>query len=98
MMKPFLFDVLDVIHSSTMGECSTTRQSPCAENDNFSITTNHLCARKVKSTLGETFLPDFNLGKKVGRKIALQKGRRAVVLCVVDITDFDGSLPRAALQ
>ncbi|GMH38392.1 hypothetical protein BSKO_06276 [Bryopsis sp. KO-2023] len=53
---------------------------------------------KVKSTLGESFLPEFNLGKKVGRKIALQKGRRAVILCVVDVTDFDGSLPRAALQ
>ena len=34
---------------------------------------------------------------QVGRKIALQRGRRAVVLCVVDAADFDGSLPRAAL-
>lgn len=43
-------------------------------------------------------LPDFDLGKKVGRKIFLQKDRRAVVLCVVDVWDFDGSLPRLALQ
>eukprot|EP00775_Hariotina_reticulata_P012285 gene12285-12421_t len=37
------------------------------------------------------------LFKKVGRKIALQKDRQALVLCVVDVWDFDGSLPRAAL-
>lgn len=35
---------------------------------------------------------------QVGRKIALQKDRRALVLCVVDVWDFDGSLPRTALQ
>ena len=43
-------------------------------------------------------LPDFDLNKKVGRKLQLQKFRRAVVLCVVDLQDFDGSLPRQALQ
>ena len=35
---------------------------------------------------------------QVGRKIALQRDRRAVVLVVVDVADFDGSLPRAALR
>ena len=34
---------------------------------------------------------------QVGRKIALQKDRRAVVLACVDASDFDGSLPREAL-
>lgn len=38
------------------------------------------------------------LPTQVGRKIHLQKDRRAVVLCVVDMWDFDGSLPRAALR
>jgi hypothetical protein len=52
---------------------------------------------KVKSAAAEAALPPFDLGKKVGRKIALQRDRRATVLCVVDVADFDGSLPRAAL-
>ncbi|KAG2482323.1 hypothetical protein HYH03_018745 [Edaphochlamys debaryana] len=55
-------------------------------------------AGKVKTVAAEMALPDFDLGKKVGRKIHLQKDRRAVVLCVVDMWDFDGSLPRAALR
>ena len=43
-------------------------------------------------------MPSFDLTRKVGSKIKLQKYRRAVILCVVDMADFDGSLPRAALQ
>jgi hypothetical protein len=35
---------------------------------------------------------------KVGRKIFLQKDRRAVVLMVVDASDFDGSLPIDAIR
>lgn len=50
------------------------------------------------SQQGETALPEFDLNKGVGRKLQLQKYRRAVVLCVVDMEDFDGSLPRQALQ
>ena len=46
----------------------------------------------------EAELPVFDLGKKVGRKIFLQKDRRAVVLVVVDAADFDGSLPREAIR
>lgn len=42
-------------------------------------------------------MPAFDLGRRVGRKIAATPHRRAVVLCVVDLADFDGSLPRAAL-
>ena len=34
----------------------------------------------------------------MGTKIKLQKDRRALVLCVVDVWDFDGSLPRLALK
>lgn len=55
------------------------------------------CCSKVTSEAAEGLLPEFDLGKKVGRKIALQKDRQALVLCVVDVWDFDGSLPRAAL-
>lgn len=54
--------------------------------------------RQVKSARAEAALPQFDLGQKVGRKIGLQRNRRAVVLCVVDAADFDGSLPRTALQ
>ncbi|CAL8464068.1 g3603 [Coccomyxa elongata] len=65
-----------------------------------------LCARcyslshygQVKNARAEADLPQFDLGQKVGRKIGLQRSRRAVVLCVVDAADFDGSLPRTALQ
>lgn len=52
----------------------------------------------IISQQSEAALPGFDLTRKVGRKIKLQKYRRAVVLCVVDMADFDGSLPRAALQ
>ncbi len=54
--------------------------------------------RQVKSARAEADLPQFDLGQKVGRKIGLTRHRRAVVLCVVDAADFDGSLPRTALQ
>ncbi|GLI65589.1 hypothetical protein VaNZ11_009163 [Volvox africanus] len=53
---------------------------------------------KLKTYVGEAALPEFDLGKKVGRKIYLQKDRKAVVLCVVDLWDFDGSLPRLAIR
>ncbi|EFJ44727.1 hypothetical protein VOLCADRAFT_118673 [Volvox carteri f. nagariensis] len=55
-------------------------------------------AGKLKSYEGEAALPTFDLSKKVGRKIHLQKDRKAVVLCVVDLWDFDGSLPRQAIS
>ena len=51
----------------------------------------------MKSQAAEAALPAFDLGKKVGQKIALQKFRTPIVLCVVDLADFDGSLPRKAL-
>ena len=54
--------------------------------------------RQLRSELAESQLPDFQLGPKVGRKIGYTRHRRAVLLCVVDATDFDGSLPRQALQ
>ncbi|KAL4448813.1 hypothetical protein ABPG77_007530 [Micractinium sp. CCAP 211/92] len=68
--------------------------------------TNVLCARcyslrhygSVKSAAAEGELPDFDFERKVGNKIQLQKFRRSVVLCVVDVADFDGSLPRGALR
>jgi len=53
---------------------------------------------KVKSLVAEGRLPDFDISKKVGQKINLRRFRRSVILAVVDISDFDGSLPRAALR
>lgn len=65
-----------------------------------------LCARcyslvhygRVKSKAAEAALPDLDVGAVVGRKLALTKFRRRVVLAVVDVADFDGSLPRADLS
>lgn len=56
-----------------------------------------LLCRAVKVAAAEAQIPAFDLGRKVGRKIAATPHRRAVVACVVDLADFDGSLPRAAL-
>ena len=53
---------------------------------------------KVKSLVAETALPDFDLGKSVGRTITLRQFRRSVVVAVVDLADFDGSLPRKAIM
>jgi hypothetical protein len=64
----------------------------------FDVWLANAARRQVKSQKAEAELPEFDLGKKVGRKIGLQRHRRAVVLCVVDAADFDGSLPRVALQ
>lgn len=65
-----------------------------------------LCARcyslrhygKVKSEEAESSLPGFDFGRVVGRRLQLQKFRRAIVLVVVDLSDFDGSLPRTAIR
>lgn len=54
--------------------------------------------RQVKSAEAEAALPGFDFGRRVGRKIALQKFRRSIVLMVVDVADFDGSLPRQAIR
>eukprot|EP00890_Picochlorum_soloecismus_P002122 jgi/Picsp_1/2910/NSC_01135-R1_gtp binding protein len=52
---------------------------------------------KVKSQVAESALPDFDLGTNVGRTISLRQFRRSVVVAVVDLADFDGSLPRKAI-
>ncbi|KAG7671412.1 hypothetical protein Ndes2526A_g02061 [Nannochloris sp. 'desiccata'] len=65
-----------------------------------------LCARcyslnhygKVKSAEAESALPGFDFGRVIGTRINMQKFRRSVVLMVVDLGDFDGSLPRAAIK
>jgi hypothetical protein len=49
---------------------------------------------RVASPKAEAQLPAFDLGATVGAKIARRTARRAVVAVVVDIADFDGSLPR----
>ncbi|CAG9467096.1 unnamed protein product [Pedinophyceae sp. YPF-701] len=67
-----------------------------------------LCARcyslihygRVKSQEAEEALPGFSLRRAVAKRIrnAVMKDRTAVLACVVDVADFDGSLPRAALM
>ena len=52
---------------------------------------------KVKSAEAELSLPEFNIRTKVGRKLESLRGRKGIILCVVDVSDFDGSLPRWAL-
>lgn len=53
---------------------------------------------RVKSMIAESELPGFDMERIVGNRIAREKGRRAVICCVVDAADFDGSLPRESLQ
>lgn len=49
---------------------------------------------KVKDPTVENLLPDFDFNHTVGRKLGMTTGSRSVVVMVVDVTDFDGSLPR----
>lgn len=51
---------------------------------------------QVASNTAEQELPEFDLAATVGAKIARRTARRAVVAVVVDVADFDGSLPRCA--
>lgn len=47
----------------------------------------------------EGSIPEFDFEKIVGRKLRYSyQHRRAVFLVVVDITDFDGSFPTAAVD
>ena len=100
------------IQASENPECKRKPQGPRAKSyasqepsgdDPFA---GLMCARcfslrnygRVKSDVAEAALPDFDLARAVGRKLSLQQFRRAVVLVVVDLADFDGSLPRAAVR
>jgi ribosome biogenesis GTPase A len=82
------------------------RAPPRAEESAEAALGGVLCARcfslrhygRPASAAAEAAMPGFDLGASVGRRLALQKFRRAVVLAVVDLADFDGSLPRAALR
>jgi hypothetical protein len=51
---------------------------------------------KVQSEVAEKELPPFDLAAAMATQIKSKWKRRAVVLLVVDIADFDGSLPRYA--
>lgn len=53
---------------------------------------------KVKNPEIEDQLPSFDVASKLCTRIANIKGIRQVLLCVVDITDFDGSLPVQTLS
>ncbi|EFJ17201.1 hypothetical protein SELMODRAFT_62387, partial [Selaginella moellendorffii] len=49
---------------------------------------------RVKEKTAETLLPTFDFDKMVGQRLKTAYGKRAVVLMVVDSSDFDGSFPR----
>ena len=53
---------------------------------------------KIKSTSAEAYLPDFDVAASVGEAIRSRQFRRAILLAVVDLADFDGSLPRLTIQ
>lgn len=53
---------------------------------------------KVKDESLENLLPDFDFERVVGARLKKAYGRRAVVLMVVDGSDFDGSFPRKAAE
>lgn len=53
---------------------------------------------KVKDPSVENLLPDFDFDHTVGRRLMSSSGARAVVLMVVDASDFDGSFPRKVAQ
>ncbi|XP_016508148.1 GTP-binding protein BRASSINAZOLE INSENSITIVE PALE GREEN 2, chloroplastic isoform X1 [Nicotiana tabacum] len=53
---------------------------------------------KVKDPSVENLLPDFDFDHTVGRRLMWSTGARAVVLMVVDASDFDGSFPRKVAQ
>lgn len=53
---------------------------------------------RIKSIAAEAELPGFDLERIVGNRIAREKGRRAVICCVVDAADFDASLPIESLR
>ena len=53
---------------------------------------------KVKNPLVEDQLPSFDVASKLCQRIINVKGIRQVLLCVVDVTDFDGSIPTQTLN
>ena len=53
---------------------------------------------KVKSSEAELVLPEFDVAKAIGDAMALRQFRRTIILIVVDLVDFDGSLPRSTIQ
>jgi ribosome biogenesis GTPase A len=72
----------------------------------FDVFSDLVCARcyslkhygKVKSVEAEQLLPDFDVARCVGKAIQERQFRRAILLVVVDLADFDGSLPRLTIQ
>lgn len=53
---------------------------------------------KVKDPRVENLLPAFDFDHTVGRRLISVTGTRAVVLMVVDASDFDGSFPRTVAK
>lgn len=52
---------------------------------------------RVKNPDAEDRLPSFDVASKLCSRIGNIKGIRQTLLCVVDITDFDGSVPHQTL-
>ncbi len=53
---------------------------------------------KIKSSEAELVLPEFDVAKAIGDAMNLRQFRRTIILVVVDLADFDGSLPRSTIQ
>ncbi len=52
---------------------------------------------RVKNMDAEDQLPVYDVASKLATRVINIKGIRQVLLCVVDVTDFDGSLPTQTL-
>ena len=104
-----MMEVMDAgRQSKPAGQKKRTEPAPMVfESDEpGDIFSDLVCARcyslkhygKVKSEEAELSLPDFDVAKVVGEAIRSRQFRRAIVLVVVDLADFDGSLPRLTIQ
>lgn len=104
-------DVWDFDDHSSSGKGKKKEREPEPltfeeEEDSEDIFADLLCARcyslkhygRVKSDAAEASMPEFDFGKSVGVSISGRQFRRSIVLAVVDLADFDGSLPRQAIS
>jgi hypothetical protein len=53
---------------------------------------------RVASDRAEQAAPQFDLAALLAPKLQRLRGRRACLLVVVDVADFDGSLPRCGFS
>ena len=88
-------------YSRRLASTAAAEQKPADPNEKLLRVTCTRCHKlthegRVASVSAEEELPAFDLKDAVGAKLRQRAARRAVLLVVVDIADFDGSLPRCA--